>query len=146
MLLAREDPVRFSVLNHPDFESALAAGAGGSTLGNVINDGVLLMLASLGLRGLSYRDVIDSVATMGTSARDHNIPADVLTILGNAQMPSHTTHCFEDGKARALQLWAPVRALEVIRAAIRNDSHVTVAAQGKFICQRLHLSQQTVLD
>ncbi len=139
ILLARgsdEDAaVRYSVLNHPDFAptSLTAAGVCGSSIGNVINDGVLLMLASLGLRGRSYGDIVADMAA--TNVYGHNVPDKILAILRGVPLPSRTTHSFDNGRARALELWCPVSALTVVRAALDGSSHVTVVAQGTMCCQ-----------
>jgi hypothetical protein len=135
-LLARgedaDSAVRYSVLNHLDFSLPSAAGAGGSSIGSVINDGMLLMLASLGLRGRSYGDVVAVMAATNTNG--HNVPDEILAILSGVLLPSQTTHALDKGRARALQLWSPVSALDFVRAALSDCSHVTVVAQGPPLC------------
>ncbi len=120
--------MQYSVLNHPDFAVSPAAGVGGSSNGNLINDGVLLMLASHGLRGRSYGDIVADMAATNTNG--HNVPDEILTILKGVLLPAQTTHSFDNGRARALQLWSPVSARDAVRAALSDSSHVSVVAQG----------------
>ncbi len=121
---SEDNAVKFSVLNHPDFSSA-----SGSVTGSVVNDGVLLMLASLGLRGQSYMDLIARVSA--TNTEGHNIPESIIAILNTIQLPSRATHCFEKGRAQLLQIWEPVTALDAIRAALSGSHYVTVVARGQ---------------